>query len=131
MVTAMQVIAPREAVPPNASVLARTVFGTLCVGVGFALAYLALGTSIVSRVGPPVSAASSAGIVVGIWAFSVIAGGAFVVSGTDRLAAVLASVRYGPQPITPVMRVGHGLPADLVVAIGVVPEHGRPIPEIG
>ncbi len=110
--------------------LGGTVFGSASVGLGLALAYLALGTPMVSRVGPPISAASSAGIIVGIWAFSVIAGGAFVVSGTDRLAAVLASVRYGPRPVTPVLRAAHALPAGVVVAVGVVPDHGRPIPEL-
>src|SRR4051795_350240 len=94
MVSAMQVIAARQAAPPSGSVLGGTIFGSASVGVGLALAYLALGTPLVSRVGPSVSAASSAGIVVGIWAFSVIAGGAFVVSGTDRLPA-------GPAPPPP------------------------------
>ena len=84
----------------------------------------------VSQVGPRTGGASAAGILVGLWSFSIIAGGALVVAGTDQLASVLAGIRSGRQLVSPVLRVLHDLPADVVLAIGVVPDHGRPIPEL-
>ncbi len=43
---------------------------------------------------------------------------------------MLAGIRSGRQLVSPVLRVLHDLPADVVLAIGVVPDHGRPIPEL-
>jgi hypothetical protein len=130
MMPAMQVISAPQPARPSASVLGGTLFGGTSVAVGVAFAYLIFQTPLMSQVAPPMRGASAAGIVVGIWSFSIVAGGALVVAGTDQLASVLAGIRSGRRLVTPVMRVLHDLPADIVLAIGVTPDRGLPIPEL-
>jgi len=130
MMPAMQVIAAPHSTRPSASMLGGTVFGGTTVAFGLAFAYLIFQTPLMSEVAPPMRGASASGIVVGIWSFSIVAGGALVVAGTDRLAAVLAGIRSGRRVGTPVLRVLHDLPADVVLGINVVPDRGLPIPEL-
>jgi hypothetical protein len=112
------------------SLLGGALLGSACVAFGFAMAYLAVSTPMASRLAPPSGGSSSTGIVLAIWSFALVAGGALVVAGADRLARVVSRVRRAGARVTPVLRVLRDLPDDVVVAIGVVPDHGRPIPEL-
>jgi len=127
---AMQVITAPRAASPRTTAVGGTLFGSTTVALGLAFAYAVLETPLVSEMAPRAGGAEAAGILVGLWSFSIIAGGALVVAGTDQLGAVLAGIRSGHRLVSPVLRVLHDLPADVVLAIGVRPDQGRPIPEL-
>ena len=65
-----------------------------------------------------------------IWVLALIAGAGFSIAGTNRLAATVAAVRTGLAKRTPVVRMLSHLPDEVVVATNVVPDDGRPIPEL-
>jgi hypothetical protein len=126
----MTVIAAAPTSRPTGSLIGGALLGSISVAMGLALAYLTLVTPIASRLAPPTGGASSTGVILAIWSFALIAGGALVVAGTDQLASVVARMRRGRSRATPVVRMLRTLPRDVVVATGVVPHDGRPIPEL-
>jgi hypothetical protein len=119
---------PRHAVDLG-PVVGGALAGTAFIATGLALAYLTVDTPMISRLAPSGSG-SSAGIALAIWSFALIAGGAFIVAGTDHLATTLAAVRGRRPSRSPVLRALAGLPDDVVVATGVVPQDGRAVPEL-
>ncbi len=113
----------------------RLVWGTLAgsclVAVGLGLAFLVIETPLVDRLMPDSTTGSShVTSAMLVWALSLAAGAALLVSGTNRLAATVASVRQRAAGRSPVMRVIGRLPEDIVVAAAVVASDGRPIPEL-
>jgi hypothetical protein len=115
--------------------IGRLVGGTLAgaslVAVGLGLAFLVIETPLVARLLPGSQAASSqVTSAMLVWALSLAAGTALLVAGTNRLALTVASVRRRAAGRSPVMRALGALPDDIVVAAGVVPRDGRPIPEL-
>jgi hypothetical protein len=108
-----------------------TVLGATFVSLGLGLAFEVTATPIVSHLVPASRVnPSQVTIAMLIWALSLIAGGALLVAGTNRLAATVASVRTRGSRLSPVARVLGQLSAEVVVATGVVPNDGRPIPEL-
>lgn len=108
-----------------------TVAGACLVAVGLGLAFLVIETPLVARLMPGSRAGSSQFTsAMLVWALSLAAGAALLVSGTNRLAVTVASVRRRTAGRSPVMRAMGRLPDDIVVAAGVVPRDGRPIPEL-
>lgn len=130
-VEAMQLINPPRPPQPLGSLVGGTLSGAILVAAGLVVAYLTVDTPFVDRLVPSTRAGSSqVAIAMGIWSFALIAGGALLVAGTSRLAATVARVRSRGAQWTPVARMVGALPPDVVVATGVVPIDGRPIPEL-
>jgi hypothetical protein len=115
--------------------VSRLVWGTLVgaalVAVGLGLAFLVIQTPLVARLVPgSLGGSSQLTSAMLVWALSLAAGAALLVAGTNRLAITVASVRRRAAGRSAVMRVMGRLPDDIVVAAGVVPSDGRPIPEL-
>jgi len=108
----------------------ETLLGAALAATGSSLAFLVIGTPIVSSLVRTTRGESQVTIAILVWALSLIAGGALLVSGTNRLASTVASVRSRASRLSPVVRAMAHLPADVVVATGVIPQDGRPIPEV-
>jgi hypothetical protein len=107
-----------------------TLLGAALAAVGLGLAFLAIGTPLVSSLVPSSYSGSQVTVTMLIWALSMIAGGALLVSGTNRLASTLASVRSRASSLSPVVRAIGRLSSEVVVATGVIPNDGRAIPEL-
>jgi hypothetical protein len=125
----MHTISASRPTTARGPVLYSAVIGTTLVVIGLATAYVALATPIATRLAPTVSGSSS-GSTLAIWSFALIAGGAFLVAGTSRLAATVAIVRNGLARKAPVARVVGELSEDVVLATNVTPPDGRAIPEL-
>jgi hypothetical protein len=108
-----------------------TLAGFLLVDAGLALAYLTIATPMVSGLVPgSETGRGSIAIGLGIWSFSLIAGGAFLAAGTNRLASVVASLRRPAGGGGPAAKALGGLSEELAVARDVIPREGRPVPEL-
>jgi hypothetical protein len=130
-VGSMQLIAPPRADRHLFHIVSGTLLGAIFVAVGLSLAFLVIDTPMVSQL-VPASRPNSSQVMIAmlVWALSLIAGGALLAAGTNRLAATVASVRSRGSRLSPVVRALRHLPAEVVVATGVVPRDGRPIPEL-
>jgi hypothetical protein len=127
----MQLITPARQPQHLGALVGSTLSGTMLVLAGLVVAYLTVATPLVDVMVPAARAGSNqVAIGLAIWSFALIAGGALLTAGTSRLAAVAMRLRSGGRARTPVARVAGSLPADLVIATGVVPIDGRPIPEL-
>lgn len=131
MLDAMQVIAPPRPARELGSLVGSTLLGAGLVAAGLCLAFVTIETPFVSRLVPG-GRAGSLGVIVPalVWALALIAGGALLVAGTDRLAAAVAMVRNHTSRRSPVLSMLASLPADVVVATGVVLDDGRAISEL-
>jgi hypothetical protein len=115
--------------------VSRLVWGTLAgaglVAVGLGLAFLVIETPLVARLVPsPLTGSNQVTSAMLVWALSLAAGAALLIAGTNRLAVTVASVRSRAAGRSVVMRVMGRLPEDVMVAAGVIPNEGRPIPEL-
>jgi hypothetical protein len=108
-----------------------TVLGSVLVAAGLLTAYLTIATPLVSTLVPDApSGGGHVAIGLGVWSFALIAGGALLVAGTSRLAIILAILRTSHGVGGPAARAFASTPDDVVVASGVIPREGRPIPEL-
>jgi hypothetical protein len=120
---------PRPSRQPR-SLVGGTLSGTAFVVAGLAMAFLTIETPFVERLVPATrTGTSQVAIALAVWSFALIAGGAFLVSGTSRLAKTVARIRSGSATGGPVARLVGALPPDVVVASGVAID-GRSIPEL-
>jgi hypothetical protein len=108
-----------------------SVYGALLTAAGLGIAYFVL----VTPLGPGLSAnrLSGAGgppIALGIWALSLIAGGALLLAGANRLAVTLASLRTRNGQRGPGARALASMAGEVVVVPNVVPNDGRAIQEL-
>ena len=126
----MQVIAPPRPARELGSLVGGTLLGAGLVAAGLCLAFVTVQTPFVSRLVPGSAGSIPVLIPALISALALIAGGALLVAGTDQLAAMVATVRAHARRRSPVMRALATLPADLIVATGVVPDDGRPVPDL-
>ena len=115
--------------------LGRLVLGTLAgaclVAAGLSLAFLVIQTPLVTQLVPSSrSGATFLSSAVVVWVLAVAAGAALLVAGTNHLALALASVRERRASRSVVTRAMGSLSDEIVVAAGVVPRDGRPIPEL-
>lgn len=111
--------------------MGATLLGFVFAGAGLAMAYLTIATPMVSQLVPGASATSgSIGIGFGVWSFSLIAGGALLAAGTNRLAWIVASLKARERSGGPATRVLGSSSDDLAVVSNVIPGDGRPIPEL-
>jgi hypothetical protein len=127
----MQLITPRRPQPYGGSLITGTMLGACFVAVGLGLALLAFKTSLVAGMVPGSrTATTQAGLVFLAWALVFIACAGLLFAGTNRLAAVAATVRIRRRRRSPVVAALGSLPADVTVATDVIPVDGRPIPEL-
>jgi hypothetical protein len=107
-----------------------TLVGSILVTTGLSVAYLVLATPLVETLVPSAPGGRQVAIGFGIWSFALVAGGALLVSGTTRLATILAMLRGRVDLHYPAGRaIGSGSD-EVVVVADVVPGEGRPIPEL-
>jgi hypothetical protein len=127
---AMTFSAPPRPAPRLGRLVGGTLVGSILVTTGLSVAYLVLTTPLVETLVPSSPGGRQVAIGFGIWSFSLVAGGALLVSGTSRLAAILAMLRGRVDLRYPARRaIGSGSDEMIVVA-DVVPGEGRPIPEL-
>jgi hypothetical protein len=129
-VGSMQLISQGRRDRRVAHLVSGTLLGAVLAATGLSIAFLVIRTPIVASLVPSTQGGTRAVIAMLVFGLSLTAGGAMLVSGTNRLAAALASVRSRASRLSPVLRAMAHLPADVVVATGVVPHDGRPIPEL-
>src|SRR4029079_18466716 len=97
----MQSITPPPPSRHVGSFVVGTVLGGCFVAAGLGIAFLTLETPIASSLVPG-SRSGNPPIALGIWALARLAGGALLVAGTNRLAAIVADIRSGwrrPSPL--------------------------------
>ena len=111
--------------------LAGLLIGSALVTAGLAADYLAIATPFVSTVVPdPAASGGSIGIGLGVWAFALIAGGALLVAGTDRLARLVATLRRRTQSLGPAGRALASASGEIAVARNAFAGDGPAIPEL-
>jgi hypothetical protein len=125
----MQSITPPRADRRAGSFIVGTVLGGCLVAAGLGLAFLTLETPMASSLGSG-SRPGSPPIAPVIWALALVAGGALLVAGTNRLAAVAAGLRSGGRGQSPLAATLAALPPDVIAVSDVVPTEGRPIPHV-
>lgn len=129
----MDVIAPSRPLPRTSFVplLGGTLFGTLSIVGGLALAYLALATPFLQTALPPGRPdAGQTAIGIGIWAVALVAPAGFVLAGTNRLARMLAVARGRVPHRSTALKGLDGLPDDITVASGLTLPDGRGVSEL-
>jgi hypothetical protein len=109
----------------------NSVYGALLTAAGLGIAYLTLAAPITSLLpANQLSGARQMPIVLGIWSLSLIAGGALLVAGTNRLAVTLASLKTRDRQGRPAAQALASMADEVVVVAEVVPHEGRAIPEL-
>ncbi len=130
-VVGMQAISPPRSNRHLGQLVGGTLLGAILVAVGLTFALLVIETPLVSRLVPLRSAGpNQTSIAMLVWALALVAGGSLLVAGTNRLAWAVASVRIRSAERSPIIRALGRLPADAVVATGVVLGDGRPMPDL-
>ena len=126
----MQTISATRPAPRLGSIIGGTLFGATLLAAGLGFAFLVIETPLVSRLIPTSGGSVQLAAAVFIWVLALVGGAGLSIAGTNRLAATVAAVRTGAAARPPVTRMLSRLPDDIVAAIGVVPDEGRPIPEL-
>jgi hypothetical protein len=129
----MDVIVPSRPVqrPSIVPLVSGTVFGTLFIVGGLALAYVAFATPFLGLAlpsGRPDLVQSAVGI--GIWAIALVAPAGFVLAGANRLARNLAVARARTPKRSTTLKALDGLPDDITVASGLTLSDGRGVAEL-
>lgn len=127
----MTLIASPRSEPRFGTLLGGTLIGALLVAAGLLTAYLAIATPIVSMVVPDApSGGRQVALGLGIWSLSLVVGGSLLVAGTQRLVMIARMLRARGESRGPAARALASMPDEVVVATGVVPSGGQPIPEL-
>ena len=130
-VVAMQLTTSTRPTPHLGSLIGGTLLGALFVTAGLLMAYLTLETPFVTQLVPDGrTGPSPVGFTMAIWSFALVAGGALLVAGTNRLAITLAHLRSGRVHGSVVARALQGSTLDLTLVTDVAPSDGRVIPEL-
>lgn len=129
----MDVITPRRPSQRTTLVpmLAGTLFGTLFIVSGLAMAYVAFATPFLGLAipsGRPDAVQTAVGIT--IWAVALVAPAGFVLAGANRLARNLATVRGRVPRRSRTLKALDGLPGEITVASGLVLSDGRGVSEL-
>jgi hypothetical protein len=127
---AMQTISASRPSPRLGSIVSGTLVGATMVAAGLGFGFLVIETPLVSQLVPDSQGSVKLAAAVFIWVMALVVGAGLSIAGTNRLAATMAVVRTGRAGRAPVTRMRSRLPADIVAAIGVVPDDGHPIPEL-
>jgi hypothetical protein len=127
----MTFITPHRRAAGLGALLGGSLFGALLAAGGLGIAYLALATPLVSVLSADRLTGTERGpIGLGIVSFSLIAGGALLVAGTNRLATTLARLQQGDGRPGPGARALASMAGEVDVVADVVPNEGRAIPEL-
>ena len=129
----MDVIAPPRPSQRTTLVpmLSGTLFGTLSIVSGLALAYVAFATPFLGLAipsGRPDAFQTVFGIA--IWAVALVAPADFVLAGANRLARNLATARGRAPRRSTTLRALDNLPGELTVASGLILSDGRGVAEL-
>lgn len=127
----MAIITPHRRAPRLGMLVSGSVYGALLTAAGLGIAYLALETPLVSVISTDrLSGSSRAPIGLAILALSLIAGGALLLAGTNRLASTIARLRTGDASAGPGAGALASMADEVAVVADVVPGEGRAIPEL-
>jgi hypothetical protein len=83
---AMTLTAASNPLPRFGRLFGGALLGTALVTIGLVADYLTIATPLVSTLVPAYANRGSVGIALGVWSFTLIAGGALLLAGTSRLA---------------------------------------------
>src|SRR5690242_2995807 len=98
----MALITPHRRAPRLGMLVSGSVYGALLTTAGLGIAYLALATPLVTVLSTDrLGGTGRAQLALGILSLSLIAGGALLLAGTNRLAATLAHLRAGMPALGP------------------------------
>jgi hypothetical protein len=126
----MQTVSASRPASRLGSIVGRTLFGATLVAAGLGFVFLVIETPLIVRLVPASGGSFQLAAAVFIWMLALVAGAGLSIAGMNRLAATMAAVRSGATAGPPVTRLRSRLPADIVATVGVVPDGGRPIPEL-
>lgn len=130
MVTSMVIASPPPVSSRTGSLVGATLVGAILVATGLLAAYLTVATPFVANLAPTSPGEGGVSFGLGIWSFSLIAGGGFLVSGTNRLAVTLAALRGGRGAGGPAAQALASWAEEMAVAADVRLDDGPPIPEL-
>lgn len=127
---AMALIRSHRRDPRRSMLMGDSVFGVLLTAAGLEIAFLALATPFSATLSSTqLSGSGHAATALGISSISLIAAGALLLAGANRLSATLLKVRRHPSP-GPAARALAQLADEVTVLGRVVPSQGRAIPEL-
>lgn len=127
----MAIITPHRRAPRLGMLVSGSVYGALLTTAGLGIAYLATMTPLVTVLSADrLTGTGRVQIGMGILSLSLIAGGALLLAGTNRLAVTLASLKVGGGNAGPGARALAPLADAVAVVRDVVPNDGRAIPEL-
>jgi len=130
----MQIITPRSAYggPSHGAIAIGTLVGAVLLVGGIVVAYMAFGTTFVTRFSITAGRPETAQVVAGMlaWTVALIAPAAFILAGLARIVAVIDSVASARPSRTSVSRIADTLGDDLIVASKVRLPDGRVVPEL-
>jgi hypothetical protein len=127
----MTLITPHRRAPGRGMLVSGSVYGALLTAAGLGIAYLALETPLVSVLSADrLTGVGRTQIGLGILSLSLIAGGALLLAGTNRLAVTLAHLKAGGGTAGPGARALASMADSVAVVPDVVPNEGRAIPEL-
>jgi hypothetical protein len=127
----MTQVSPHRGVPRLGTLLGGSVFGGLLMTAGLGMAYLTLATPLTSVLSAnQTSGIGRASIGLVIWSISLVAGGALLLAGTNRLVTTVARLRAGRQRPGPATRALASMAEEVVVVMKALPYEGRAIPEL-
>ena len=129
----MDLIAPTRPVQRTSflPLLGGTVFGTLFIVGGLALAYIAYATPFLQSAlpsGRPDAVQTAIGM--GMWAVALVAPAGFVLAGASRLARMLSVARGRVPRRSSTLKALDGLPDEITVANGLTLPDGRGVSEL-
>lgn len=127
----MTLITPHRRAPRLGLLVGGSIYGALLTAGGLGIAYLALGTPLLSAItADRLTGTGRPPIGMGILSFSLIAGGALLLAGANQLATTLARLKVTDAKAGPGARALASMADDVIVLGDVVPNEGRAIPEL-
>jgi hypothetical protein len=128
---AMALITPHRRAPRLGMLVGGSVYGAVLTAAGLGLAHLALASPLTSLLSAnQLSGAGQMPIALVIRSLSLIAGGALLLAGTNRLAVTLARLKTRDRQRGPGAQALASMSDEVVVVAEVVPNEGRAIPEL-
>ena len=127
----MALITPHRRAPRLGTLVGSSVYGALLTAAGLGIAYLVLATPLVVELSSNhLAGAAHTPIALGIWWLSLIAGGALLLAGTNRLAVTLYGLKTRDGQRGPGARALGSMADEVAVVADVVPNEGQAIPEL-
>lgn len=128
---AVQTVSASRSTQRLSSIVGGTLVGATLVATGLGFALLVIETPLVPRLVPSAgNGATGLTVAVFVWVLALVAGAGLSIAGTNRLAATVATVRTGSVARPSVASMLSGLGDEIAAIAGVVPDDGRPVPEL-